>query len=104
MTISESNGRRQPLSTDEIRERMTKERKRIAGLPPIGSRAISKIIVAVDFRGGIPTKEEIIAKFPPQEETFTVLDKEKKENIAFSRMVSRSSNSTIIYSIPPKAA
>ena len=66
-----------------------------------GGMTVLQEIIATDFNGNIPTKEEIITKFPPKEETFTIGNKEKT---TFPRMVSRSSRGTILYAVPPKAA
>lgn len=55
-------------------------------------------IIKTDFGGKFPTKEEIIAKFRPEAETFTAKGTE------FSREVSRASNGAIIYIAPPKEA
>ncbi|MBF8249833.1 MAG: hypothetical protein HW400_434 [Candidatus Levybacteria bacterium] len=52
-------------------------------------------ILKTDFPNGIPTREEIIAKFPPKAETFVANGTE------FSREVSRASNGAIIYIAPP---
>jgi len=52
-------------------------------------------IVTTDFGGNIPTKEEIITKFPPKTEELGANN---------FREVSRASNGVIVYIAPPKEA
>lgn len=62
---------------------------------PKGRMTLMQEIIAKDFKGKIPSKKHIVGKFIPAIEIF-----EDKKAIFF-RKVSRASNGTMLYCVPP---